>query len=434
MRSGSRWTSRIARRVEQGLTYTRIGNPIGSAEIDRSVDAPHDSRGSADGHAGPSCPQSGRGCLRRGGRHLPPTSRRDHRDRSDRAGHRVRLALEHLGRPRVPRSTSSPTRSRRCRSHGANSSACCCAIDLRRSGCCSASYAPVAVSSCSIPSSGRNESAHEVVDARPPLDPRRTARSRIALLTTELRHDARRRRCSAPPTAFGAESRRDLTISSVASPAHPDQLRPDTAIRLLTSGTTGPPKRSDLTFADPRSCPAGAKHYESAKPRRCRTARGQSSSSTRRWFISAECSVCSSRSWTVAASRCSSGSRSTTGSIGSGGTARRRRASCRRRCAWCSMPDRSRRSRQPQVGHLGTAPLSPDTAEAFTEKYGVAVLTNYAATEFGGAVAGWNLADHRHFWTVKRGSVGRAHPGCALRVVDEATGAVLRPVESVYSK
>jgi acyl-coenzyme A synthetase/AMP-(fatty) acid ligase len=75
----------------------------------------------------------------------------------------------------------------------------------------------------------------------------------------------------------------------------------------------------------------------------------------------------------------------------------------------------------------GTAPLSPETAEAFTEKYGVAVLTNYAATEFGGAVAGWNLPDHQRFWATKRGSVGRAHPGCALRVVDEASGAVLEP-------
>ena len=35
-RSGSRSTSRTAPRLEQGLAYTRIGNPIGSAEIDRT--------------------------------------------------------------------------------------------------------------------------------------------------------------------------------------------------------------------------------------------------------------------------------------------------------------------------------------------------------------------------------------------------------------
>ena len=39
----------------------------------------------------------------------------------------------------------------------------------------------------------------------------------------------------------------------------------------------------------------------------------------------------------------------------------------------------------------GTAPLSADDADAFTEKYGIPVLTSYAATEFGGGVAGWTL-------------------------------------------
>ncbi|MCP9274460.1 class I adenylate-forming enzyme family protein [Mycolicibacterium arenosum] len=67
----------------------------------------------------------------------------------------------------------------------------------------------------------------------------------------------------------------------------------------------------------------------------------------------------------------------------------------------------------------GTAPLSADDADAFTEKFGVPVLTSYAATEFGGGVAGWSLADHQEFWTAKRGSVGRATLGARLRVVDD---------------
>ena len=67
----------------------------------------------------------------------------------------------------------------------------------------------------------------------------------------------------------------------------------------------------------------------------------------------------------------------------------------------------------------GTAPLSADDADAFTEKFGIPVLTSYAATEFGGGVAGWTLADHQEFWKVKRGSVGRANPGAQLRVVDD---------------
>ncbi|PRC45835.1 AMP-dependent synthetase, partial [Mycobacterium sp. ITM-2017-0098] len=67
----------------------------------------------------------------------------------------------------------------------------------------------------------------------------------------------------------------------------------------------------------------------------------------------------------------------------------------------------------------GTAPLSADDADAFTEKFGIPVLTSYAATEFGGGVAGWTLADHQKYWQDKRGSVGRANPGAQLRVVDQ---------------
>ncbi|MGO9384301.1 MAG: class I adenylate-forming enzyme family protein [Mycobacterium sp.] len=74
----------------------------------------------------------------------------------------------------------------------------------------------------------------------------------------------------------------------------------------------------------------------------------------------------------------------------------------------------------------GTAPLSADDADAFTEKYGVPVLTSYAATEFGGGVAGWTLADHQEYWRAKRGSVGRANPGAQLRVVDH-DGTTLGP-------
>jgi long-chain acyl-CoA synthetase len=76
----------------------------------------------------------------------------------------------------------------------------------------------------------------------------------------------------------------------------------------------------------------------------------------------------------------------------------------------------------------GTAPLSADDADAFTEKYGIPVLTSYAATEFGGGVAGWTLPDYQEFWQAKRGSVGRANPGAQLRVVAD-DGATLGPDE-----
>lgn len=76
----------------------------------------------------------------------------------------------------------------------------------------------------------------------------------------------------------------------------------------------------------------------------------------------------------------------------------------------------------------GTAPLSAEDADAFTEKFGIPVLTSYAATEFGGGVAGWTLPDYQQFWRNKRGSVGRASLGAQLRVVGD-DGAPLGPDE-----
>jgi len=67
----------------------------------------------------------------------------------------------------------------------------------------------------------------------------------------------------------------------------------------------------------------------------------------------------------------------------------------------------------------GTAPLSADDSDAFTAKFGIPVLTSYAATEFGGGVAGWTLGDYQQFWQNKRGSVGRASQGAQLRVVGD---------------
>ena len=76
----------------------------------------------------------------------------------------------------------------------------------------------------------------------------------------------------------------------------------------------------------------------------------------------------------------------------------------------------------------GTAALSAEDADAFTEKFGIPVLTSYAATEFGGGVAGWSLADYQKYWHAKRGSVGRPSLGAQLRVVDD-DGAPLGPGE-----
>jgi long-chain acyl-CoA synthetase len=70
----------------------------------------------------------------------------------------------------------------------------------------------------------------------------------------------------------------------------------------------------------------------------------------------------------------------------------------------------------------GTAALPPDDADRFTARFGVPVLSVYGATEFAGAIAGWDLPLYREWWTAKRDSVGRAFRGVALRIVDRETG------------
>ncbi|WP_447762524.1 class I adenylate-forming enzyme family protein [Sphingopyxis panaciterrae] len=73
----------------------------------------------------------------------------------------------------------------------------------------------------------------------------------------------------------------------------------------------------------------------------------------------------------------------------------------------------------------GTAPLSPDLVDSFYEKYGIPICANYGATEFAGAIAGWNIDDFRKMWVAKRGAVGRVHGDIEARIVDPETGATL---------
>jgi long-chain acyl-CoA synthetase len=70
----------------------------------------------------------------------------------------------------------------------------------------------------------------------------------------------------------------------------------------------------------------------------------------------------------------------------------------------------------------GTAPLSPQTQRDFESRYGVPVLVQYGATEWMGGLAGWSLKDHQQYIATKLGSVGRANGGVKLRVVDPETG------------
>jgi acyl-CoA synthetase (AMP-forming)/AMP-acid ligase II len=211
------------------------------------------------------------------------------------------------------------------------------------------------------------------------------------------------------------------------TPSNVRSTNPGVAVEMLTSGTTGPPKRIPLRYEMFERVLRGAKHYEGSRTAELKLRSGVAIVNAPMVHLSGVFRVL----------QCVSDGR-----------------------AFCLLEkfqidewlDAVRRHRPVTVSLVpaalrtvlaadldpadlssirsvisGTAPLDPDDADAFQDKYGVPVLVSYAATEFGGGVAGWNLADHQKYWASKRGSVGRPHAGCVLRVVDAETGAVLPP-------
>lgn len=199
----------------------------------------------------------------------------------------------------------------------------------------------------------------------------------------------------------------------------------DVAVEMLTSGTTGPPKRVPLTYETFARVLAGAKHYERSADTELRLRSGVTIVNSPLVHLGGLFRVLT----------CVNDGRSfcllERFRVDEWADAVRRHhprtvslvPAALRMVLDADLDPADLASVRSVV--CGTAPLSPDDADAFREQYGIPVLISYAATEFGGGVAGWNLADHERFWATKRGSVGRAHPGCELRVVDADTGAPL---------
>ena len=211
--------------------------------------------------------------------------------------------------------------------------------------------------------------------------------------------------------------------------AREDAGRPGVAVRMLTSGTTGPPKRIDLTYQTFERVLVGAKHYETNSDTGLTLRTGvavvnaplahvgglfrvlQCITDGRPFSLLERFTV---EGWVDAVRR----HRPKTASLV---------PTALRMVLEADVDPADIASLRSVVS--GTAPLDPADADAFTTRYGVPVLISYGATEFGGGVAGWNVADHRAFWATKRGSVGRAHAGCELRIVDPGSGATLAPDE-----
>lgn len=77
--------------------------------------------------------------------------------------------------------------------------------------------------------------------------------------------------------------------------------------------------------------------------------------------------------------------------------------------------------------HTGAAKLDLHVQGEFERRYGVPIIQGYGATEFGGPVSNMTLEDIRAFGPAKFGSVGRAWAGARLRVLDPDTLEELPP-------
>ena len=70
-----------------------------------------------------------------------------------------------------------------------------------------------------------------------------------------------------------------------------------------------------------------------------------------------------------------------------------------------------------------SGPLDPETRDEFERRYQVPIRLAYGATEFAGSLCAWTPEMLEEFGETKRDSVGRALPDTQLRIVDPDTGA-----------
>ncbi len=73
----------------------------------------------------------------------------------------------------------------------------------------------------------------------------------------------------------------------------------------------------------------------------------------------------------------------------------------------------------------GSGPLEPELRAEFESRYGIPLLWAYGATEFAGSVCAWTLETYRKYGAAKPDSVGRPLPGVEVRIVDPSTGTAL---------
>ncbi|AEF37414.1 long-chain fatty-acid CoA ligase [Mycolicibacter sinensis] len=73
----------------------------------------------------------------------------------------------------------------------------------------------------------------------------------------------------------------------------------------------------------------------------------------------------------------------------------------------------------------GSGPLAPRLREEFESRYGIPLLWAYGATEFAGSVCAWTPELYERYGDIKSASSGKPLPGVEVRIVDAETGAAL---------
>ncbi|MFG1945844.1 class I adenylate-forming enzyme family protein [Nonomuraea sp. NPDC048826] len=213
-----------------------------------------------------------------------------------------------------------------------------------------------------------------------------------------------------------------LDPGTVAARAHPG-----VAVNMLTSGTTGPPKRVPVGYRNLAASFAGAAHYESGKPWRPRLRsgvavvvapilhtsglfrlllnllEGRSVAMLERFTVDGLVRLVTAYDPRLLALTPTSMRMVLDAGVDPGVFAGVRAVVC------------------------GTAPLRPELGRRFEAVYDVAVLVTYGATEFAGGIAGWTMKDWERHRDAKPGSVGRIHPGVDVRVRDPETGEPVPP-------
>jgi len=222
-----------------------------------------------------------------------------------------------------------------------------------------------------------------------------------------------------------ALSMRAPTVTAIASLERRDQTRshaepePGVALQILTSGTTGPPKRQSIRTqvlertvfsvtsgeAAPPGAPPEFSYWQFGGIGVCQLIAGAYNG--RRIVILERFSV---DSWVDAVK---------THGIKRSGV----QPAVIRMLLDADVPSQDLASLDFLISASG--PLDPQTRDEFEAHYGIPVKLAYGATEFAGSLCAWTSEMDREFGASKRNSVGRALPDTGLRIVDPDTGVEL---------